>query len=119
MAVQPVTVTDVKESANGKLATWASAANGDTGQPLSYVDFGDKTFAVTGTFGVGGSVSLKGSNDGTNYFVLTDHLGNALTFTAAGMKAITENPTYIRPEVTAGDGTTALVATITARRGPR
>jgi hypothetical protein len=35
------------------------------------------------------------------------------------MKQIVETPRYIRPGVTAGDGTTALVAIIRARRGSR
>lgn len=79
------------------------------GQPFDAPDFQDRTVQITGTFGTGGSVTIQGSNDdGTTWATLTDPLGNNLTFTAAGMKQITELPQYIRPFVTAGDGTTSL-----------
>lgn len=98
-------------SARGvKVATWPSLANADSGTPVSDVTLPLKTCSVTGTFGAGGSISFEGSNDGgVNYFVLKDWNGSAITFTAAGVKTILDNPTLIRPRVTAGDGTTALV----------
>jgi hypothetical protein len=103
-------------NANGVLTTWSGLLNGDDGSPVEGVDFADRTMQVTGTFGTGGSVSLRGSNDGVNYVVLTDPQGNAITKTAAGIEVIAEGPRYILPVVTAGDGTTALVVTIWARR---
>src|SRR5579871_5058282 len=112
MAVAVITVSDTPTAPQSRLATWAALANGDTGQPLELGDYASKTLSVTGTFGAGGSVTLKGSNDGTNYFALTDPQGNALTFTAAGAKSVTELPRLIRPECTAGDGTTAIVCSI-------
>lgn len=79
------------------------------GQAFNSADFQDRTVQITGTFGTGGSVTMQGSNDdGVTWATLTDPLGNNLTFTAAGMKQITELPQYIRPLVTAGDGTTSL-----------
>jgi hypothetical protein len=101
------------------LVTWAACANGDTGSPYELVDTNDNCFTVDGTFGTGGSVTLEGSNDGTHYYALHDPLGNAITLTAAGIKQILETPRYVRPNVTAGDGTTALVPIIRARRGSR
>ena len=71
---------------------------------------------VTGTFGAGGSISVQGSNDGTNYAILKNAQGTAATFTAAGIQQIVELPRYMRPLVTAGDGTTSLTATLVARR---
>jgi len=99
--------------------TWNAVANGDTGVPFELFDASDNCFSVDGTFGTGGSITLKGSNDGINYHALHDTEDNVLTFTAAGMKQIEETPRYVRPEVTAGDGTTALVPIIRARRGSR
>ena len=88
---------------------WIGLANGDTGAPVRMSDFQDRTVQVVGTFGVGGSVTIQGSNDdGATWATLTDPLGNVLTFTTAGMKQITELPLDIRPNVTAGDGSTAL-----------
>ena len=98
------------------LVTWAALPNGDTGTPFEDVTAADRTVQVTGTFGIGGSVNLEGSLDGTNYKVLTDPQGNALTFTAAGIEAVTEITKYIRPNVTAGDGSTSLTITVMLRR---
>jgi hypothetical protein len=87
---------------------WTGLLNGDSGLPITAATLSNKTVQVVGTFGTGGTVVIEGSNDGTNYDTLTDPQGNALTFLAAGLKSILENPQYIRPNVTVGDGTTDL-----------
>ncbi len=102
-----------------RLFVWNNLANGDVGAAIEIVDFADLTLTLSGTFGTGGTVTLKGSNDGTNYFAITDPQGNAITKTAGGIKSVNETPRYLRPEVTAGDGTTAIDAQILARRGSR
>lgn len=94
---------------------WDNLLNGDTGSPQSGASLPDKNVQVSGTFGAGGSVNIRGSNDDVSYFTLTDPQGNALVFTAAGMEQIAENPRYISPEVTAGDGSTDLTVTIIAK----
>lgn len=115
MAVQSVLNTSI--TARSRLATWTALANGDTGQPFSAPDYGgDATVTFEGTFGTGGSITLQGSNDGTNYYALTDPQGNAITKTAAGMETIEEAPLYMRPSVTAGDGTTALQCRVLFRK---
>lgn len=101
------------------LYEWLAVANGDTGAPIKTENFTDFTVTIEGTFGVGGSCTLKGSNDGTNYYALTDPQGNAITKTAAGIESVSELPYYIRPEVTAGDGSTAISIRLLARRGAR
>jgi hypothetical protein len=62
-------------------------------------------------------VRLEGSNDGTNYAALTDPQGNALDITTAKVEQIMELTRYIRPRVTAGDGTTSLTVTVMASKG--
>jgi hypothetical protein len=89
--------------------------NGETGDPLPFTKYADRSVQVSGTFGAGGTVVVQGSNNGTNYHTLTDPQGNALSFTAAGLEQITEVVKFIRPSVTAGDGTTSLTVTIAAR----
>lgn len=101
---------------NAELCEWTGLLNGDDGVPLEGADWADRTIQFDGTFGAGGSISLLGSNDGTNYFALTDPQGNAITKTAAGLEVIEEGPRYIKPSVTAGDGTTSLNARIWGRR---
>jgi hypothetical protein len=96
--------------------TWSALANGDTGAPVDLYDAAAICFSVSGTFGSGGSITLQGSLDGTNFYALTDRQGVAITLTAAGLKQAQELPRYVRPNCTAGDGTTALVPIIRARR---
>jgi hypothetical protein len=55
-------------------------------------------------FGVGGSVKLQGSLDGVNWNDVS-----ASPLTAGGFfAALSAAPLYLRPSVTAGDGTTAI-----------
>lgn len=97
------------------LATWAELANGDDGTDFANVLLSRKTVQVVGTFGEGGTVVLQGSNDGTNYVTLTDADGGDISFDAAGMVDIRENPRFVRPDVTAGDGTTELTVLLVAK----
>jgi hypothetical protein len=95
---------------------WPAMANGQTGVPVDLVEFSDRSVQVEGTFGSGGSVSIQGSNDLTNWETLRDPSSTALTFTTAGLHGILELTGQIRPNVTAGDGTTALTVTVVVRR---
>jgi len=56
----------------------------------------DKTVQVSGTFN-SGTITMQGSMDSINWATLHDPSGVALTFTAAGINTIAENPVYIRP----------------------
>lgn len=100
---------------NCLLASW-TLTNGDTGAPIEAGDYADATVQITGTFGSSGSVTFEGSNDGTNFVALTDPQGNAITKTSAALEVIEENTRFRRPNCTAGDGTTALIVTLWARR---
>lgn len=98
-------------------ATWSNMANGDTGAAINSAAYADRSFQVRGTFGVGGSVSVRGSNDGVNFSPLSDQRGNDLAITAARIEQI-EDVTYaVAPYVTAGDGTTSLTVIMFARKG--
>lgn len=90
-----------------KSVSWSLGA-GDTGKPVLFAQFPDRTVQITGTFG---SVTLRGSNkaspsDATagDWFNLTDPQGNAITLTAAGGELIAENPLWISPITTGGSG---------------
>lgn len=96
------------QQSDGVLVTWAAVPNGNQGNGYAGL-WATAWFMVTGIFGTGGSVQIEGSNDGTNWFKLS-----AAALTAAGLftaLGITERPKFIRPNVTAGDGTTALTVT--------
>lgn len=94
------------------IATWAGMAVGDDGERIELANFADRSVQVTGVFGAGGNVRIEGSLDGVNYAPLTDPQGNNLDINAAKIEAITEIVRYIRPRVTAGDGTTLLTVTM-------
>lgn len=103
-------------SRNGALIQWAGLLNGDDGAAVESMDYAERTVQIEGTFGSGGSVTLRGSNDGANFRDLTDPQGNVITKGAAGLEVIAEGPRYVRPYVTAGDGSTNLTVTVWARR---
>ena len=109
----PVTFPTDQFTGGVRGGSW-TLANGESGAALFLPPFSDKTVQVGGTFGVGGSVTIEGSLDGTNYIALTDPQGNALTKTAAAIEAVSEAVPYVRPRVTAGDGTTAITVLIFA-----
>jgi len=101
-------------------AVWTALLNGDSGSPVSGAEWADRTIQFAGTFGVGGSVKLQGTLDAdplsANYFDLTDGQGNAITKTAAGIESVIELCQWVKPVVTAGDGTTSINATMLMRR---
>lgn len=89
-------------------------ANGDQTQPYECQwARTDKSWQVTGTFGAAGSIQLEASDDGVTWVIV----GAALT--AAGLVNTQISSRFLRFNVTAGDGTTALFATLTtfAQRG--
>lgn len=114
------------------VATWGPMANGDTGAAVQRPDLVDRSIQFEGTFGTGGSGTLEGSNDslngsgdgsaaGGNFRALsTPASASAIAITTpGGIAQVTEATRWIRPHVTAGDGNTALTATVTMRRTMR
>jgi len=96
---------------------WISLANGNLGGAVDLVEFTDRSIQIEGTFGSGGTCVIQGSNDGgTNYETLRDPSSTSLSLTAAGLHGILEMTGLIRPNITAGDGTTSLTITMFMRR---
>ena len=96
---------------NHRVRTWTplTTTNSD-GDPISYASNGTGAVAiqVNGTFGTGGTLVIQGSNNGVNWYSLNDPANTAVSFTTAGLKTVVDMPLYIRPLVSAGDGTTSL-----------
>ena len=92
------------------VVSWVGLANGDTGAPYLAPHFSDKCIQADNTFSTGGSANIEGTNDplAANYSTLHASDGNALTFTAEGIEQISENPYLLRPNITAGDGSTDI-----------
>lgn len=103
---------------NVDIVTWTGLTDdtSDDGEPYECPGNADRSVQVTGTLGTGGTVRIEGSNDGTNYAPLTDPQGNALDIDTLKIETVTELTRYIRPRVTAGDGSTSLAVTLLARR---
>lgn len=102
---------------------WAAMANADTGSFVILPRHGDKSVHAFGTFGVGGTVTLRGSNETpateTNAAILHSPSESNLTLTAtagAGLKQVLEAPYSVSPKITAGDGTTSLTVRLCVRR---
>lgn len=93
---------------------WTGMTVGDVGDPIILTRYSDRTLHVTGTPGAGGVVVLKGSNNGVDYDDMRDVFGNTISATASKLITLTEVPLYVRPEVTAGDGTTAFTIAVAA-----
>lgn len=105
--------------------TWVGLLNGDIGTPATLPTGSDKCVMVSGTQGVGGSISIKGSNkddvaSATDPILSAGEGGaNPLTFGALSpdkIEQIQENPLHVYPHVTAGDGTTNYEVRIIVKR---
>lgn len=86
------------------LITYQGLTQTDTNPaPFELVELADRCVQVVGTFNAG-TVVIEGSNNGTDWEVLTDPQGNLLTKTAKFIEQILELPRYMRPRVSAGTG---------------
>src|SRR3990170_2252557 len=96
---------------NVRIVLWETMGNADTGvgvdgtgSTIQLPGFADRTVQVAGTFG-GATVTVQGSNDGTNWATLRDPQGADLTFTVAGIKQVLEVTRHIRATTSGGAGT--------------
>jgi hypothetical protein len=99
--------TRTRADANTWVATW-TMGNADVGTAIELPEAAEKSVQTSGTF-ASATVILQGSNDGTNWNTLTDPQGNAISFTAAGLEAVTEHTRYVRPSSSGGAGAAVVV----------
>lgn len=91
------------DSGNARVIT-VTAAGGDTSANLEFGQWADASVQFAGSFGTS-TVSIEGSNDGTNFAVLNDAQGNALSgVNTAKIEQILESTRYKRVVVAAGTG---------------
>ena len=107
------TITPARASvqANIETITWTNLSTADTAIGMMILGLGGAVgcMQVTGTFG-SGTITLQGSNDGTNFSAITDPAGNDIALTAAGIIDFSTAAAYIRP---ASSGGTADDVTVT------
>lgn len=106
----------VVNSAQGKanlLVTWGAInTNNQTAAIVEMPDFNVKSVHFHGSNFDGATISLHGSNDGTNFIVLTDPQGTNIAKTASSIEQVQEHTRFIRP-VGASIGTnTSVVVTV-------
>ena len=98
----------------------ASMANGDSTAAIPTLGFDEAAVFVTGTFGAGGNVAVEGSIDNVTWYALPGPTGATIALTAAGVAIVTYlGGRFIRARTTAGDGTTALIASLLLRSRSR
>jgi hypothetical protein len=106
-----ISPTQQGDGGQGVVYTWAGLLNGSAGNPPNPrgAPYSSAFFIASGTFGSGGSVQIEGSADGVNWAKLSPAaLTGAGAFASLGVQ---EKPKFLRPHVTAGDGTTNLTVT--------
>lgn len=101
------------------LLSWSLTTANTDGTPLEWTQWADRCFTAFGTWG-GATLTIQGSNDGTNWFTLSNAAGGTgATFTADGGKSIIELPRYVRPNLTTpGTGAAVSVALLARRQQP-
>jgi len=99
MAVQPTNINT--GNSRSLVVQWSGLAADEAGDPIPFSQYTDKSVQVGGTLG-GAAVRLQGSNDGTNWFTLTDPQGNPLSFSSPGLEAVSEATRFVRPAVVGG-----------------
>lgn len=117
MATRALTIDD--SAGKGRSVRWTGLLNGDDGQSFDALDFSKVSVQVFGTFGIGGTLLVEGSNETTptTWATLDDTSSTALSFTAAKIEALLGAVRWIRVRVSAGDGTTSLTVWVWALRG--
>lgn len=92
-------------------ATSLAPTSGSIGNPLSAASYADKTVSWRGPWVSGVTIAIEGSNTATfttgttAWFSCADPQGTALSKATGAVKAILENPRWLRPRITARTGT--------------
>lgn len=108
-----ITPTRGTLAVNIETLTWTGLSTADTADGL-LVNGSSPAIGcmqVTGTFG-GATITLQGSNDGSNYAAVTDAAGNSITLSAAGLKDFSTAAAYLRPSSSGGTGDDVTVVVV-------
>lgn len=98
--------TGVFDAGSYAVVTWEDEDG--TGDGFEVARFSDITVQATGS----GTVTMEGSNDGTNWTALNDNAGAAFSLAAGSdeMGVLLEHPFFIRAVVAGGTATVIAVA---------
>lgn len=120
MATAAVTTTLIGNEA--VLYEWTLTQADADGASITAHEYGDRTAQIgtSGTTGFGtGTAVMQGSNDGTNWFALTDPQGDGISKTTASLKSVMETPLRTRPVLTGATGGESVSFKLLCRRTRR
>lgn len=117
MAVSPAFTRSVSDGGGSiLLLSWPLLTATPDGAQMEKVEWADRTWQAVGTWG-GAVLTFQGSNDGTNWFGLTNAAGgSAATLSANGGLSTIELPRYVRPNLTTVGVGAAITVSLCARR---
>lgn len=106
---------------NYDLVTWAACVNADVGESIDVSGAKSLTamLASGGTLGAGGNCRWEGSFDNATWFTMNSDIGAPAAANQVALSAPTmlkERPRWVRPNISAGDGTTSLVPMLAVGR---
>src|SRR5712672_387417 len=112
MAVKAKTV--VSPGQNMDAITWAAMVNTDTGEVVDVQGARSLTAMLQagGVLGIGGNCRWEGSFDNVNWFTMTSEIGIPVAANVVALVTpvmLKERPRWVRPNISAGDGTTSLI----------
>ncbi len=117
MATRSVVRSDVSGRVHRFI--WTGLLNGDDGELVSIPGAADMTCQVIQVAaGVGDTIIFEGSCEESvpsNFFQVRDGGDNVISFTGSDGEFLANMVAFIRPRVTAGDGTTNFTAILLAR----
>lgn len=117
MATRTASIEEIKKFGEyAHIISWTGLLNGDNGEAIEMPGSHIRSIHFTGTFSVGGTIVLEGSNDGVTFVTLTDPQANNISKTAEAIEQVQELTRYVRPRVTGGDGSTNLKAYLMVKR---
>jgi hypothetical protein len=110
------TLSRGETSGRGHYANWILTQGDPTGSSLSQPGAADRTVHLFGTFD-GATVVVEGSNDETetSWATMHDVSGALLSFTAASIALVAENPLFIRSRSTGGGASQSVNVNITTK----
>lgn len=113
-----ISIVPTKISRGSHKWAWPAMGDADVGEPLGPdgggIAFADKTVQIEGAFD-SATVVIQGSNDGTNWFTLTNPAGADISTGVDTLEAILENPIYIRPSTSGGLGSAVINVILSGR----
>lgn len=115
--VKPTVNNDVNQDGGSCVQyTWNLTSTDNDGSPVELPGYPDRTWTIVGSFGTAAFVP-QGSNDGTNWFGLSDLASVPISLTAQSIEQTLERCRWVRP-LLSGAGATLQIILLACRNQP-